>query len=136
MDNRFLAMKKVAGMNNSKKSYLNEDSEIEFNSVDLNKEYMLLTYYSSYSNKNRINSLYNFISNSLENNHWSLLDLESIQATINEHFKFLFLKKKYTRLFILSKNILNYDYEGFHINEHIFETLDEVEKALANSSFL
>jgi len=104
--------------------------------IDLEKEYGLLTHYDNYKSKNSTIALYSFVGNALENNQWALLDLESVQDLINEHFKYLHLKKRFTELLIQSKNTLHYTHEGFHINEFTFETLDEVSRALEQKMFL
>jgi hypothetical protein len=104
--------------------------------VDLNKEYGLLSYYDVYSNKNKIPNLFNFLANSIEAGQWSLLDLNQVQIDVTRHFKYLALKKAYTELAVEAKGILYYDSSGFHIEEHTFENLDEVKRALANKMFL
>jgi len=104
--------------------------------IDLEKEYGLLVHYDNYNNKNRANNLYTFVGGALESGQWALLDLESIQGLMNEHFKYLNLKKRFAELLIKSKNTLIYNHEGFQINEFTFETLDEVSRALDQKMFL
>lgn len=124
-----------------KKASVWEDTEESFmyggaNVIDISKEYGLLLYYENYTNKNKITNLLSFVHGSLENGQWAFLNLEEVQNSMNQHFKYLFLKKRYTDIFAQAKSILSYDHSGFHINEFVFETLDEVEKALANKMFL
>jgi hypothetical protein len=122
-------------------SFYDEDStllggELKAVVIDVEKEYGLLTHYDNYKSKNNAVALYSFVGNALENGQWSLLDLDSIQGLMNEHFKYLHLKKRFTELFLQSKNTLHYTHEGFHINEFTFETLDEVSRALEQKMFL
>lgn len=132
---KYLTEKKMSAFSKMK-SYEKDPFSLQVPApIDLNKEYGLLSYYGDYHN-NRVNNLYNFLSGSLESGQWAYLDLEAVQININEHFKYLLLRKRYTSLFIESKSILNYDSSGFHINEHTFETLDEVKRALDNKMFL
>lgn len=104
--------------------------------IDLNKEYGLLSYYNSYNNRNKISGLFNFLTSSLESGQWTFLNLDEVQSSVNQHFKYLTIKKRYTELAAESQGILYCTNEGFHINEHTFETLDEVKRALANKMFL
>jgi hypothetical protein len=127
----------------SKKMSFDEDDSILLGGeqlkaavIDLEKEYGLLTHYDSYRTKNTAVALYSFVGNALENGQWALLDLESIQSLMNEHFKYLHLKKRFTELFLESKSTLRYTHEGFHINEFSFETMDEVARALEQKMFL
>lgn len=119
-----------------KVSSLDEDFVMSPEVIDMTKEYGLLVYYNKYNNQNKMNSLYSFMNSSLENGQWTFLDLNQVQKNINEHFQYLSLRKRYSELLIESKNILVYDHEGFHINEHTFETLDEVQRALNQKMFL
>lgn len=141
---KYLAAKKASSevKTFSKKMSLDEDDsfssfdEIRPATIDLEKEYGLMTHYENYKTKNSAVGLYNFVGNALESGQWALLDLESIQDLINEHFKYLNLKKRFTELLIQSKNTLRYSHAGFHINEFTFETLDEVSRALEQKMFL
>lgn len=122
-----------------KKSYNDFGEDEEFlgtGILDMNKEYGILSYYDSYGVKSKMSNLYNFVSSSLGNGQWTFINLEEVQNTMIEHFKYLNLKKRYTGLLIESCNILSYDEEGFHINEHTFDSLDEVKRALDNKMFL
>lgn len=103
---------------------------------DLNKEYGLLSYYDSYSNKNKISSFLNFLNHALETGQWTFLNLDEAQLNMNQQFKFLALKKRYLALITESQGILHCSSKGFHIEDHTFETLDEVKRALANKMFL
>jgi len=91
--------------------------------------------------KNRYNSTiqapFDCMSASIQDgNTWSLIDLEKMQALIDESFRYLHLYKKYDTLSSLSNGTLHFDEEGFHIEEHTFQTLEEVEKALKHKAFL
>jgi|SRR6185436_11271963 len=127
-------------MDNFKKSYSYKESDesLEPARLDLTKEYGLLSYYDNkfYGHKNGATNIYSFISSALDSGQWALLDLEYTQKLINEHFKYLFLKKRYSEVLIESKNALLYDHEGFYLGEFKFESLSEVKRALANKSFI
>lgn len=124
-------------MNNISEEDSEEDSNLDINNVmNLMKEYKLLCYFDTYQSTKQFCKLYSFMNFSLENNCYALIDLMSVQKLINEHFKFLSLKKKYMNLLNESKNVLYYNNNGFHIKEHTFETLDEVKRALDNKMFL
>jgi hypothetical protein len=118
-------------------SYLLEDKDtLESAPIDLNKEYGLLSYYNGYNNRNKISNLFNFLNSSLESEQWTFLNLDEVQLSVNQHFKYLAIKKRYMELTAESQGILYYSNGGFHIKEHKFETLDEVKRALANKMFL
>lgn len=104
--------------------------------LDLSKEYIMLAYYDSHNGNTEIANLFSLMSNSLENRQWSFINVNEAQLVINRYFEFLSLKKRYIELCHLSKNELGFDNSGFHINEFTFETLDEVQKALNNKSFI
>lgn len=119
-----------------KKYALGDELKDGIEVIDLNKEYGLLSYYDSYSNKNKISNLMNFLNHSLETGQWIFLNLDEVQSNMNQQFKYLALKKRYLTLATESQGILHYSSGGFHIEDHTFETLDEVKRALANKMFL
>lgn len=91
--------------------------------------------------KNRYNSNiqapFDLMSSAIQDgNTWSLINLEKMQAITNESFRYLNLLKRYDTLNGLSNGILHFDEEGFHVEEHTFQTLEEVEKALKHKAFL
>ncbi len=92
--------------------------------------------------KNRYNSNiqapFDLMSSAIQDgNTWSLIDLEKMQSLINESFRYLNLIKRYDALSRLSNGVLHFDEDGFHIEEeHTFQTLEEVEKALKHKAFL
>lgn len=120
------------------KEHENDDlySEVSSQTIDLNKEYGLLAHYDNYSVKNRMANVYAFISSALEARQENLLDLKEIQLDVEQHFKYLFLIKRFNKIRTIAPVSIQYDYDGFHIVDSTFETLDEVEKAMINKAFL
>lgn len=117
----------------SLKKYSEDDISMESTPRDLNKEYNFLDRFGSTS---RMSNLFALMADACSNNTWMFLHLKETQEMMDNYFKCLALKKRYTELVVLSNIILNYDETGFHLHEHTFETLDEVEKALKNKAFL
>ncbi len=104
--------------------------------IDVTKEYGLLLYYDDYDSRNKILKLFRLIAGAVADNQFDFLSLGDIKNSFDQYFKYLELKRKYDKLVIKAGSILDIDYQGFHVNEFIFETLDEVEKALSNKMFL
>lgn len=104
--------------------------------VDMTKEYNILSVGGSYSTKNKMTGVYAFVSSALEADQVDLLDLNTIQTSVNDHFKFLFLRKRFNTIRASSPVSIDYDHDGFHVKDSTFETLDEVEKAISNKAFL
>lgn len=94
-------------------------------------EYLMI---SNFSIRNAGRSL-NLVMSSLSDNTFELLNLEESQDSINHTFTCLKLIKRYRRLQMQNAE-LSYSQNGFHLGEHTFQTLDEVEKALSNKAFL
>lgn len=104
--------------------------------IDLTKEYGLLYYYNSYLNKDKITALLSFFKSAMDLGQWNFLNLGEMQASFDEYFKYLTIKKQYMELQKESPIPLNLTRKGFHVNEHTFQTLDEVKRALSNKMFL
>ena len=123
----------------SKSAYMGDlswDEEMLSSPVDLTKEYNILAAGGSYATKNKMTGVYAFVSSALEADQVDLLDLKAIQTSVNDHFKFLFLRKRFNEIKAISPVGIDFDCDGFHVKDSTFETLDEVEKAIANKAFL
>jgi hypothetical protein len=78
---------------------------------------------------------FNLIAQAMENDTWELLDLDLVESNMLDSLNFLKALKRFRRL----QNdfpALIYSENGFFIDDHQFETLDEVEKAIKNKAFL
>ena len=104
--------------------------------VDMTKEYSVLSMGGSYATKNKMTGVYAFVSSAIEADQMDLLDLKTIQTSVEDHFKYLFLRKRFNLIKAVSPVGIDYDHDGFHVKDSTFETLDEVEKAIANKAFL
>jgi len=99
------------------------------------KEYKMFLHYDKVI-KGGIISPFQLMVDALRGQSWPLVDLKATRDAIAQDFRYLLLYKRYESLRLYSKNTLSYDENGFHLDGHVFETLDEVEKALRLKSFL
>lgn len=65
-----------------------------------------------------------------------VIDLTLLKQEIDEVFDFLYAYKRYRELNKKFSHKLAYDKEGFKLDDHVFQSLDEVEKAWNNRAFL
>ncbi|SRR5258706_15619918 len=72
----------------------------------------------------------------LEDKTIGLVNIEETQVRCNEVFKYLYLGRRFDELVKKSNKSLVSIPTGFKLLDHLFETLDEVEKALNNKAFL
>ncbi len=79
---------------------------------------------------------FKLIVHAYENGSWTMLNLNDMEHYLARSMSFLKLKARYMNLYYASNMKLSYDEVGFHINEHTFSSLDEVDKALDNVAFL
>jgi hypothetical protein len=79
-----------------------------------------------------ISSVFYAINVAIEQNNWDLLDLELCKVKVNEAFRALDCKKRFDRL----RPVVRCNKHAFTLDDHEFETLDEVERALKNKAFL
>jgi hypothetical protein len=94
--------------------------------------------------KNILNLLNSFITDSyyVENVLIEVTNLSFAKEKIDELFIFLFIQQRFMKLYKLFDERLSYSMgdltndDYFIINDHKFSTLDEVEKAWNNKSFL
>lgn len=96
------------------------------------KEYELLSEYTHESVEGNFDTLFTVTSHKT----YELLDLEFCRKRVNELFDFMIAKKRFDKLHEESKRKLKYGMNGFDLEGHMFETLDEVEHALRNKAFL
>jgi hypothetical protein len=102
---------------------------------DFTKEYVLMSHYDEISNK-KMSHLFDMLSSAVASAQLNFLNLEEMQLEVNQLFKFFFLKRRYDKLLLESQNGLHFNYNGWHLHDARFETLDEVERALAQKAFL
>lgn len=101
-------------------------------------QYSILPEYKVVSqfNRNKNVKLLAAIAVSISNESWELMDLDGVEHVFKETMYALKLVKRYRSLSALSKGLLTYSDEGFHVAENTFNTLDEIEKAIKNKAFL
>jgi hypothetical protein len=64
------------------------------------------------------------------------LDLDELRFQVDTIFEYLYVLKRFRKLRRLFKGELGFNSEGFLLNNHTFQTLDEVECAWKNKAFL
>lgn len=95
------------------------------------KEYKMFVYYGFKESAVHLDLL----ALALRSNTWELLDLDLTENNMLDTFRYLKDLKRYRRL-QNQMTSLYYTEEGFFIDGHQFETLDQVEKAIKNKAFL
>ena len=100
------------------------------------KDYKMFIFYDTYLFGKNLQSTFELMSFAIANGSWQFVDLEEMQRAMKQDFKYLIARKRYEGLKVWSNNALTYDKNGFHLEGHVFETLDEVRKALDNKAFL
>ena len=100
------------------------------------KEYKIFIYYDSHVGGNKLVAAFELMSHAITTGSWQFVNLESVRDSIEQDFKYLLSRRHYLGLKIASKDKLTYDDNGFHLDGHDFETLDEVHDALCNKAFL
>ena len=101
-------------------------------SVKNKTEYGMLC---SFPSERSTAKMFSLMSTALADSTWELLEIDTAAEVFSGVFKYLSISKRYRDLQSQSQE-LSYSADGFHLGEHIFETLDEVEKALKNKAFL
>lgn len=99
-------------------------------------EYEQLLYYDNSRDDNYLQKFYQTISDAIRDNLIGYFDLGALENDFNEDINFFLTKKKFDNLWTISGHILTYDENGFHLGDHVFETLKDVSKALKNKAFL
>lgn len=87
-------------------------------------------------NYNKAYHSIDLIRTSLNNNLVEMLDIDSCDSLVKEVIEYLKLKKRFIYLQRKANEKLSISKDGFKISDHVFLSLDEVEKALNNKAFL
>jgi len=98
----------------------------------MKKEYELVFDF----NEDELCRIFYTIQTAIEQKNWDLLNLELCSVKVNEAFRAIACKKKFVQLNEMSKTVIKYSLDGFLIDNHKFETLDEVERAYKLKVFL
>jgi hypothetical protein len=100
------------------------------------KEYEIVSIIDGGAYSNTFSKSLEMVGSSIPYKNYVMLDLAAARAKVEEVFKAIELMKRYDTLRVTSKFKLRYDPSGFIIDDHKFETLDEVDVALNNKAFL
>lgn len=76
------------------------------------------------------------IQTAIEQKNWDLLDIEVAQAKVNDALRAITLRKRFDKLNAASNTAIKYSVKGFTLDNHTFETLDEVERAWKLKAFI
>lgn len=98
----------------------------------MKKEYALVADF----NEDELCRVFYTIQTAIEQKNWDLLDLEACSVKMNEAIRAVACKKRFDQLNEMSKTAIKYSLDGFVIDDHKFETLDEVERAWKLKIFL
>lgn len=99
-------------------------------------EYGMLLHYDNYRDCSTIKSFHDLIAVAINHGMVAYLDLNNIQHDLMQDAKYMKTLKRLQELKLISGDELSYDKDGFHLGEHIFQSLKEVAKALKNKAFL
>ena len=106
-------------------------SEVTNLPVPHDKEYNTLR---SFGHK-QLAELFDTLSVALDNNTWEMLDIDSVEATFIEVFSQMRIVKRFRTLHQINGSV-SYSDDCLLVDDHEFQTLDEIEKALKNKAFL
>lgn len=98
----------------------------------MKKEYELVCDFD----ESELSSMFYAINVAFEQKNWDLLDLDVCQAKVNEAFRAAILRKRFDYLNEVSNTAIKYSKDGFMLDNHKFETLDEVERAWKLKAFI
>ena len=98
----------------------------------MKKEYELVSEFD----KAELSGVFYTIQTAIEQGSYDLLDLESCKAKVDEALRAVACKKKFEQLNEMSNTAIKYSVNGFMLDNHKFETLDEVERAYKLKAFL
>jgi hypothetical protein len=98
----------------------------------MKKEYELVSDFEP----NQLSSLFYALHVMCEQNNWDLLEIEACQIKVNDALRAIACKKRFDQLNEMSNTAIKYSADGFMLDNHKFETLDEVEKAYKLKAFL
>lgn len=105
------------------------------------KEYKLLFKYenadSSYTTRKEHTKCLGILNDVISDGKGcEFLDFSMIKDKVEEILSFVKLYQRYLALSKDSNGSLSYNNDGFNLDGHSFETLDEVDRALKNKAFL
>ena len=100
------------------------------------EEYKVLYHYAQNRSLSKIGSAFYAIYTNISNDILYCMDIQHLREVIDQDFDYLVLRTRYELLLAHFPKTLSYDANGFLLDGHRFETLDEVEKAIDNKAFL
>jgi hypothetical protein len=100
------------------------------------EEYKVLDHYAQNRSLSKIGSAFYALYTNISNDIWYYMDISYFREALDQDFDYLILRKRYEFLLTQFPKTLSYDENGFLLDGHRFETLDEVEKAINNKAFL
>lgn len=98
----------------------------------MKKEYELVSDYD----KTELSGLFYTIQTAIEQGAHDLLDLESTKIKVDEALRAIACKKRFEYLNEISNTAIKYSRDCFLLDNHKFETLDEVERAWKLKAFI
>lgn len=98
----------------------------------MKKEYELVSDFD----ESELSGVFYTVQTAIEQKAWDLLDLESCTEKVNEALRAIACKKRFDQLNKMSNTAIKYSMDGFILDNHKFETLDEVERAYKLKAFL
>lgn len=98
----------------------------------MKKEYHLIADYDA----EEVGNIFYTLHIAITQKNTELLNLEACQTQVNEAFRAIACKKRFDQLNDESKTLIKYSMNGFIVDDHKFETLDEVERAFKLKAFL
>jgi hypothetical protein len=98
----------------------------------MKKEYDLLLEFD----ENELCGVFYTIQTAIEQKSHDLLDLESCKSKVDEAFRALACQRRLTQLNKMLRSAIKFSRDGFTLDNHKFETLDEIERAYKLKAFL
>lgn len=95
------------------------------------KEYQILNKYDGQASS----IVYHFYQ-ALSQQELSMLDMEAVEVKMAAVISYTKIRRKFEVLKDKCFGELSYDKNGFKFDGHTFDSLDEIEKAIANKAFL
>jgi hypothetical protein len=86
--------------------------------------------------EDEMSSKFNLLTGAMIANSWELLDLDILESEFDKCIAYFRLCKRFRAMDKLLDGELSITDDGFEIDEHLFQTLDEVQKAVDNKAFL
>lgn len=98
----------------------------------MKKEYELISDYD----KSELSGLFYTIQTAIEQEAHELLDIEATKAKVEEALHAIACKRRFEHLNRISNTAIKYSSDCFLLDNHKFETLDEVERAWKLKAFI